>query len=174
MWSSAGAEFLCPVLKLGLNYSQSLEKMAARRPITLEGNVQQGSVLLWIIRRLRGERFSLSEAAAICVPAVSAGLYITASPWAELEHSGCCRYAQQTCFFPPFAKPFSLACVLQGRAAVPRARTPPRGPMNTSLHLRHYLSSWSGANRRGCVRLKMRSDENAPALRGRALQAYNT
>lgn len=52
--------------------------MAARRPITLEGNVQQGSVLLWIIRRLHGERFSLSEAAAICVPAISAGLYITA------------------------------------------------------------------------------------------------
>lgn len=43
---SGGAVLLSPVFKLGLNYSKRLEKMAAQRPITLEGNTQQGNVLL--------------------------------------------------------------------------------------------------------------------------------
>lgn len=44
-WSSGVCR--SSVLKLGLNYSKSLEKMAAQRPITLEGNTQRGKVLLW-------------------------------------------------------------------------------------------------------------------------------
>lgn len=42
-----GAELLSSALKLGLNYSRSLEKMAAQRPITREGNAKKSNVLLW-------------------------------------------------------------------------------------------------------------------------------
>lgn len=63
----AGAGLLSPLLKLGLNYSQSLEKMAAQRPKTLRGNTRQGNFLSGALGALPA--VPSSEAGAICVPA---------------------------------------------------------------------------------------------------------
>lgn len=71
---SPAAELLSPLLKLGLNYSQSLEKMAAQRPIKAgrQHAARQRFIVSGILLRRLAERFSLSE--AICSPAAQTPL----------------------------------------------------------------------------------------------------
>lgn len=68
---SPAAELFSPLLKLGLNYSQGLEKMAARRPINAgrQHAARRRFIASGILPRRHAERFPLSEAVAICSPA---------------------------------------------------------------------------------------------------------
>lgn len=88
---SPAAELLSPLLKLGLNYSQSLEKMAAQRPI--KAGRQHAARQRFIVSGILLRR--LSE--AICSPAAQTPL--------GFEWQPRCGAVS------PFSKLFSRACV---------------------------------------------------------------
>lgn len=157
---SPAAELLSPLLKSGLNYSQSLEKMATQRPI--KAGRQHAARQRFIVSRIlpwrHAERFSLSEAVTICSPAAQSPLGFKWQP----PRCGAVS---------PFSKLFLRACVCS--VAVLFLTFPRLYPLLYLLHGAYKTQTFTscitcGARAvhgypGGYIRLKMRSDKGGKA-----------